>query len=152
VFLLWHKLIDGRWLCEKEYYYNGRKEIKQKTDEEYCNDLFEFLGDIRISGMIVDPSAASFIEALKRRGVVVIPAKNAVVDGIRFTAGLINTERILFRPCCTNTIQEFSVYSWNPDTEEDTVIKENDHAMDAMRYFCYTHLAVSKIRTPKLRG
>jgi phage terminase large subunit len=102
--------------------------------------------------MIVDPSAASFIEALKRRGVAVIPAKNAVVDGIRFTAGLINTERILFRPCCTNTIQEFSVYSWNPDTEEDTVIKENDHAMDAMRYFCYTHLAVSKIRTPKLRG
>ena len=152
VFLLWHKLTDGRWLCEKEYYYSGRKEIKQKTDEEYCDDLIKFLDGISLSGMFVDPSAASFIEALKRRGIVVIHAKNAVVDGIRFTGGLINTERILFRPCCTNTIQEFGVYSWNPDTEEDEVIKENDHAMDAMRYFCYTHLAVSKIRTPKLRG
>lgn len=152
VFLLWHKITDGRWLCEKEYYYSGRKEIKQKTDEEYCDDLFKFLDGIHINGMIVDPSAASFIEALKRRGVVVIPAKNAVVDGIRFTSGLINRQQLLFRPCCKHTIEEFCVYSWNPDAEEDTVIKENDHTMDAMRYFCYTHLAVSKIRTPKLRG
>ena len=105
-----------------------------------------------ISGIIVDPSAASFIAALRKRGFVVIAAKNAVVDGIRFTGGLINRSQILFRPCCKNTIQEFSVYSWNPDTEEDTVIKENDHAMDAIRYFCYTHLATIKVGTPKLRG
>jgi PBSX family phage terminase large subunit len=152
VFLLWHKIQDGRWLCEKEYYYSGRKEVKQKTDDEYCDDLIKFLDGIHISGIIVDPSAASFIAALRKRGFVVIAAKNAVVDGIRFTGGLINRSQILFRPCCKNTIQEFSVYSWNPDTEEDTVIKENDHAMDAMRYFCYTHLATSKVGTPKLRG
>ncbi len=151
VFLLWHKIADGRWLCEKEYYYSGRKEVKQKTDEEYVNDLFTFIGDIYISGMIVDPSAASFIAALRKRGITVIPANNAVLDGVRFTAGLLNTQKLLFRPCCKNTITEFSVYSWNPDTEEDEVIKENDHCMDAMRYFCYTHLATSKVGTAKIR-
>lgn len=152
VFLLWHKIQDGRWLCEKEYYYSGRKEIKQKTDEEYCDDLIKFLDGIHISGIIVDPSAASFIAALRKRGFVVIAAKNAVIDGIRFTGGLINRGLLLFRPCCKNTIQEFSVYSWDPDTEEDTVIKTDDHAMDAMRYFAYTHLAITKVGTSKLRG
>lgn len=152
VFLLWHKIQDGRWLCEKEYYYSGRKEIKQKTDEEYCDDLIKFLDGIHISGIIVDPSAASFIAALRKRGFVVIAAKNAVIDGIRFTSGLINRGLLLFRPCCKNTIQEFSVYSWDPDTEEDTVIKTDDHAMDAMRYFAYTHLAIPKVGTLKLRG
>jgi PBSX family phage terminase large subunit len=152
VFLLWHKIQDGRWLCEKEYYYSGRKEIKQKTDEEYCDDLIKFLDGIHISGIIVDPSAASFIAALRKRGFVVIAAKNAVIDGIRFTGGLINRGLLLFRPCCKSTIQEFSVYSWDPDTEEDEVIKKDDHAMDAMRYFAYTHLAIPKIGTSKLRG
>lgn len=152
VFLLWHKIQDGRWLCEKEYYYSGRKEIKQKTDEEYCDDLIKFLDGIHISGIIVDPSAASFIAALRKRGFVVIAAKNSVIDGIRFTSGLINRGLLLFRPCCKSTIQEFSVYSWDPDTEEDEVIKKDDHAMDAMRYFAYTHLAIPKVGTSKLRG
>ncbi len=147
VFLLWHKLVDGRWLCEKEYYYSGRKEIKQKTDEEYCDDLKKFIGDIHINGMIIDPSAASFIAALRKRGITVIQAKNSVLDGIRFTASLLNKNMLLFRPCCKNTITEFSVYSWKPDTVEDEVIKDNDHCMDAMRYFCYTHLATSKVGT-----
>ena len=152
VFLLWHKLQDGRWLCEKEYYYSGRQEIRQKTDEQYCDDLIKFLDGIKINGMFVDPSAASFIAALRKRGIVVYHAKNAVLDGIRFTATLLNKGSILFRPGCKNTIQEFSLYSWKPDTTEDEVIKENDHCMDAMRYFCYTHLATSKVGTSKIRG
>lgn len=152
VFLLWHKLQDGRWLCEKEYYYSGRQEIRQKTDEQYCDDLIKFLDGIKINGMFVDPSAASFIAALRKRGIVVYHAKNAVLDGIRFTATLLNKGSILFRPGCKNTIQEFSLYSWKPDTTEDEVIKENDHCMDALRYFCYTHLATSKVGTSKIRG
>ena len=152
VFLLWHKLQDGRWLCEKEYYYSGRQEIRQKTDEQYCDDLIKFLDGIKINGMFVDPSAASFIAALRKRGIVVYHAKNAVLDGIRFTATLLNKGGILFRPGCKNTIQEFALYSWKPDTTEDEVIKENDHCMDALRYFCYTHLATSKVGTSKIRG
>lgn len=152
VFLLWHKTTDGRWICEREYYYSGRTEIRQKTDEQYCDDLETFLAGIKIQGMIVDPSAASFIAALRKRGFTVIHAKNSVLDGIRFTATQLNKKRILFRPCCKNTILEFNLYSWKPDTADDDVIKENDHAMDAMRYFCYTHLATEKVGTSKIRG
>ena len=157
VFLLWHRLKDGRWLCEKEYYYSGRAEIRQKTDEQYCDDLMKFLDGIRINSMIVDPSAASFIAAIRKRGISVIAAKNSVNDGIRFTASLLNKDQLLFRPCCKHTIEEFQLYSWkipNPGQimAQDEVIKENDHCMDAMRYFCYTVLAVNKVGTSKLRG
>ena len=158
VFLLWHKMKDGRWLCEREYYYSGRQEIRQKTDEQYCDDLIKFLDGVRISGMIVDPSAASFIAALRKRGIVVFHANNKVLDGIRFTATLLNTGKILFRPCCKNTIEEFNLYSWKPvantqgkDEREDEVIKQYDHCMDALRYFCYTHLAANKVGTAFIR-
>lgn len=51
----------------KEYHYDGRKNNKQKTDQEYLEDLREFIGDIKgFKGVIVDPSAASFIALLKR--------------------------------------------------------------------------------------
>ena len=30
------------------------------------------------------------------------------------------------------------MYRWDEEKNEDTVIKENDHAMDDIRYFCNT--------------
>ena len=160
VFLLWHMTADGRWICEKEYYYSGRQEIRPKTDEQYCDDLIRFIEGIEINGMIVDPSAASFITALRNRGIIVIPARNDVKNGIRETATHLNLGTLLFRPCCKNTIAEFSLYSWKegPDKDSnrndvnDEVIKKNDHCMDAMRYFVYTQLAVNVVGTSKLRG
>lgn len=140
VFLLWHKLKDGRWLCEKEYYYSGREKSVQKTDEQYCDDLEAFLNGIKINAIIVDPSAASFITALKKRNYKVMKAKNDVINGIHFTASLLNDDKILFRSCCSNLIREFGLYAWKPDGAKDEVIKENDHCCDALRYFCYTHL------------
>lgn len=44
-FLLWEKAKDGRWICTKEYYYDGRLKGVQKTDEEYAEDMIEFIGD-----------------------------------------------------------------------------------------------------------
>ena len=161
VFLLWHKIKDGRWLCEREYYYSGRESIRQKTDEQYCDDLISFLDGIRIKAMFVDPSAASLITALRKRGIVVINARNDVKNGIKETATRLNKGQILFRPCCKHTIDEFYLYSWKPQPSkddqkrndiDDEVIKQHDHCMDALRYFVYTHLATSKVGTSKLRG
>ena len=146
VFLLWHKLKDNKWLLEKEYYYSGRETNIQKTDEQYCDDLEAFLDGVSIKAIIVDPSAASFIAALKKRGYVVNKAKNDVIQGIRFTASVIKQNVIIIRSCCVNTIREFGLYVWNQDAAQDEVIKENDHAMDAFRYFCYTHLAANKAK------
>lgn len=85
-FGLWG-LCAGVWYKVKEYHYDGRKNNKQKTDQEYLEDLREFIGDIKgFKGAIVDPSAASFIALLKKNRIKVIKAKNDVIEGIRNVA------------------------------------------------------------------
>ena len=147
VFLLWCKNRQGKWICTKEYYYSGREEVTQKTDTEYADDLKEFLGDIKPKAIIIDPSAASFIAELKKRGYRIKKAKNDVIDGIRFVASLLNKEMIAFSMDCNNTILEFNSYVWDIKASakgEDKPIKQHDHAMDAVRYFCYTVLFKGK--------
>ena len=141
VFLMWQKAVDGRWICVKEYYYDGRKSGKQKTDEEYADDLVEFTNSKNIKSIIVDPSAASFIACIKKRKFIVKKAKNEVIDGIRFTGSLLKNNRIAFAVQCINTQKEFGSYIWDEKAAkygEDKPVKEHDHAMDAVRYFCNT--------------
>lgn len=141
VFLLWQSGSDDKWYCIDEYYYSGRAESTQKTDDEYANDLEKFIGDRKIEAVIVDPSAASFIALLRKRNIKVIKARNDVLDGIRFTGTLLNTGKIFFLKKCENTIKEFGSYIWDSkacERGEDKPIKQHDHAMDAVRYFCYT--------------
>ncbi len=143
VFLLWCKNTKGKWICIKEYYYSGRDEDSQKTDGEYADDLKEFLGDIKPKAIIIDPSAASFIAELRKRGYKIKKARNDVLDGIRYVASLLNQEKIAFSEDCKNTILEFNSYIWDIKASkrgEDKPIKQHDHAMDAVRYFCYTIL------------
>ena len=147
VFLLWQKGKDGIWYCTKEFYYSGRDEKKQKTDKEFTDELEEFTKGFKIKKIIVDPSAASFIAELKQRGFRIKKAKNDVIDGIRFVGSLLNEEKIQFSKECVNTLKEFNSYIWDvkaTDRGEDKPVKTNDHAMDAVRYFCYTI-----IRKPK---
>lgn len=140
VFLLWEKNIKGQWICTKEYYYSGKEKGEQKTDSEYVADLKKFLNGISAK-IIVDPSAASFIAELKRNGFSVKKARNNVLDGIRFVATQLNECNILFSDKCENTIKEFASYVWDikaAERGEDKPTKQNDHAMDAVRYFCFT--------------
>lgn len=39
---------------------------------------------------------------------------------------------------CVDAIREFGLYRWDDKGEVDKPIKENDHAMDDIRYFCAT--------------
>lgn len=122
----------------KEYYYDGRNKKRQLTDDEYCEEVKALAGDLEISRVIVDPSAASFITALKRRGYRVQQADNAVLDGIRRTAAYLKSGNIKIHRSCVDSIREFGLYRWDEKQSEDRVIKENDHAMDDIRYFCNT--------------
>lgn len=135
---LW-QLRNGKAVMLKEYYYDGRKQKRQKTDEEYADDLEAFAEGYQIERVIVDPSAASFKETLRRRGkFAVMDANNAVLDGIRLTGSLLLAGRILFDAGCENTFDEFGSYCWDEKKETDAVVKESDHAMDMIRYFVYT--------------
>lgn len=140
-FGLWGKY-KGKWYKVKEYYYSGRDEAKQKTDEEFYQDLEEFIGDINVKAVIVDPSAASFITTIRKHGKYkVIHAINDVLDGIRNVATALNEELIFYNDCCINTFREFFSYVWDDkaaERGEDKPVKQNDHCMDSDRYFVNT--------------
>ena len=129
----------------KEYYYNGREKAKQRTDEEYCDDIEELAKGYNIRQVIVDPSAASFITALRKRQFSVRKANNDVLDGIRRTAVYLQNGNIKIHRSCADSIAEFGLYRWDDKAATDTPIKENDHAMDEIRYFSNTILK-NKVR------
>ena len=144
VFLLWNKGNNGKWYCVREYYYSGRAKGKQKTDGEYADDFEKWLDGVPIRAVIVDPAAASFIAELRKRGYRVLKADNDVEDGIREVASMLNMGLLVFCDTCINTIMEFGSYIWDEKAAqqgEDRPVKENDHAMDAVRYFVYTILS-----------
>lgn len=132
------------WYAIAEYYYSGRSTNNPLTDEQYYEALEALTADVPQNEyakptLIIDPSAASFIATVQsRKRFKVRKADNAVLDGIRRTASALSSRRILFNDCCVNTIAEFGQYAWDDRATSDAVIKENDHAMDAVRYFVNT--------------
>ncbi|PFR93572.1 PBSX family phage terminase large subunit [Priestia megaterium] len=142
-FGLWG-LFAGVWYKVKEYHYDGRKNNKQKTDQEYLEDLREFIGEVKgLKGVIVDPSAASFIALLKKNRIKVIKAKNDVLEGIRNVANALVNNLIKYNNTCIETFREYASYVWDEKAAnrgEDAVVKQNDHQMDGDRYFVNTVL------------
>ena len=135
-------LSKGVWYRFEEFYYSSRLEGRQLTDEEYYEKLTEFVGNLKIEAIIIDPSAASFIQCIRRHGKFnVIPAKNDVTGGIRKVQSAFRKGQILISPVCKASIKEFSLYRWDEGSGKDTPKKENDHAMDEIRYFVQTILS-----------
>ena len=142
VFLLWQRTRDGsRWVCRREYYWDGRKNLRQKTDGEYAEDLLDLLGGTRPRAVVVDPSAVSFLTELRQRGLHVLAGDNRVADGIRAVGQLLQRDELGFAAGCTHTIREFRAYVWDEQAAgagTDRPVKDNDHCMDAVRYFVMT--------------
>lgn len=125
----------------KEFYYDGKSTCIQKTDSEYYDDLVALTDGVFVEDIIIDPSASSFIAEIRRHGMFnVLKANNDVIEGIRTTGTYIKDMKIKVHSSCTNTIKEFGLYSWDDRKTQDSIIKEFDHAMDSIRYFCYTKL------------
>jgi len=139
----------GKWYRIADSYYDGRKQ-NPRTDEEHYRELERLVAEnikmqnpfAAVQAVIVDPSAASFIQTIKRHGRFrVKPAENDVVEGIRNTATELNAKRLLFCDCCHNIFEEFRAYVWDKKASErgeDKPVKQSDHAMDDMRYFVNT--------------
>ena len=131
----------GRAVRIREYYHSGRETGRMRTDEEYYRELENLAGELPVECVVVDPSAASFIATVRSHGwFSVRKAKNDVLNGIRLVAEMLRKGVVQFSPACKDTIREFALYSWEENGEMDRVRKENDHAMDDIRYFCATVL------------
>lgn len=130
---------NGVWYRIDEYYFDSREQGVQRTDEEHYRALCELVGDRRVTVVAADPSAASFIEVIRRHGrFAVRPADNQVVNGIRRVSQALKDGRIKICANCRAARREFSQYRWDTARRGDVPVKEHDHAMDDIRYFVTT--------------
>lgn len=137
---------------EDEFFYDSRKHQRQKTDAEYGMDLKKFITNKNINAIYIDPSAASFKAELLKQGFDnVFDAENEVVDGIRLVSTYLGEGTMKICRKCTNLIQEFQSYVWDAKSAKtgiDKPLKENDHALDALRYAMFTHFFGKSALTP----
>jgi hypothetical protein len=82
VFLLIGKE-DNRYYVLREYYYNARKESRQKTVTAYSQDLKDFMEGLYYAPVYVDPSATPLIAQLEEDGIYPQQADNSVLDGFK---------------------------------------------------------------------
>lgn len=139
--ILWGRRA-GVWYAIREYYHSGRESREQKTDDDYWQAYIELTNGLRISRLIIDPSAASFIVLARRRGAPVMDADNDVLDGIRETSTAMQRGRIKVSRQCKQLALEAQGYMWDAkkakEQGEERPVKANDHLMDALRYFVRT--------------
>ena len=122
----------------KEYHWDSHKRGRQKTDSEYVSDLRDFIGDLTIRAICVDPSATSFKAECKKQQIWnVIDADNDVLDGIRDISNYLSKDQLKVAAGCLNLRKEFSSYMWDANAQlrgEDRPIPKHDHSLDALRY------------------
>lgn len=124
------------WWVVNEFYYDSRKEKRQRTDNEHAVELKKFINNKRYKNIIVDPSAASFKAELRKTLLKPtetdkeINADNQVLNGIRLVMDLLVKHRLFISPKCVNLIRELNSYIWDSKASErgvEKVVKENDH-------------------------
>lgn len=124
----------------RELYYNGGSN-RRVDNEAYYKMLCGLIGDYPIQYIVIDPSASSMVETIQKYGrYMVVKADNDVLNGIQDVTKFLNAGCLSFHKDCIKTFEEFESYSWDEDSPEDAIIKENDHSMDQIRYFCRTVL------------
>lgn len=150
--LLWGKY-EGVWYAYKGYYYSGRKEGHQKTDEDYADEIDLLTDEIELQygqkiEVIIDPSASSMKATLRKRGrYKVRDADNDVDDGLRETSTALQKGLVKIYPDIKDFWKEIAGYVWDNNKEEkERPIKENDHYMDALRYWVKTKRIAMKRR------
>lgn len=123
-------------LTKKWYLY---RELKQS-----CLDYDQIHKHLELesSMIIADPSEKGAIETLKRRGLPLMGAENAVMPGIISVQGAFKNEEIIIFDDLVYILDELSTYQWKKSKDSETIldqpVKVNDHCMDALRYFYFT--------------
>lgn len=130
----------------REYRWDSRVKMNQKTDAEYVKDMIAFIGPAGSCdhAIVVDPSAVSFITALQVEGFFVKSADNDVLNGIMRLSSLIGQGRLRIHESCTGLISEMEGYSWDDKSVNGGVekpLKIRDHGPDALRYYINTCLS-----------
>lgn len=130
----------------REYRWDSRTKMSQKTDAAYVKDMVAFIGEASSCDhvIVVDPSAVSFITALQVEGFFVKPANNDVLSGIMKLSSIIGKGRLKIHESCTGLIAEMEGYAWDEKSINggaEKPLKVRDHGPDALRYYINTCLS-----------
>ncbi len=122
---------DNNYYVTREWYHT------QKTTPEIIEIAKTFGGN----KYYPDPAEPDRIEEMRRAKLNVREVSKDVEAGINAVRELFKTKRLFIHASCINLIQEIETYSYpdkKPDhNENEAPIKENDHALDALRYVIY---------------
>lgn len=130
---------NGRMLVCDEWVFDSRQEGRRLTDEEIYDGVKEWLDGRNVDRWVIDPSATSMRELIDRKGEFwCVPADNRVNRGIQMVTLALNAGQLRIDPRCRTLFSELGMYRWDDRAGEDKVVKEFDHALDAMRYGCVT--------------
>jgi PBSX family phage terminase large subunit len=122
---------DARYFVTEEWYKRGQ------TDAQVA----DYVAALKANEVYPDPASASGCEELRQRGVNirdVLKNADSIRNGINTVRELFKSNRLYIHRDCVNLIMELETYAYpdkKPDhNEEEKPIKENDHALDALRY------------------
>ena len=122
---------DNKFFVSQEWYKTGRTEVQ----------IAEYVVGQKFNKVYPDPENPSAIEVLNQKGVSVsevIKGKDSVQSGINKVRELLKSNRLFIHKSCVNLISELETYSYPEKkadhSEAENPIKENDHALDALRY------------------
>jgi len=126
------------WICN-EVLYIEREAYALGCDLDRTAELFDTVPRARDYTIRADNSRPETISFMQSRGYPKIVAcekwPGSVEDGI---AHIRSYERVVIHPRCTQTAQEFRLYSYKVDRLTGDVLPDlkpgNDHTIDALRY------------------
>ena len=126
-----------------EYYGPNPTDAPRRVSEhaEAIMDGAAAVADIPVWRAIIDPSAVA-LRAELRRFTAVRNADNSVVEGIQTTQSWLDSGRMrIARGAAPELEREMATYAWDEGAQDrgvDKPVKADDHACDALRYYCYT--------------
>ena len=136
-------------------YIDGGPEQINKSDKELCDQLVPYAKNHSTTVCIIDPNAASFDLELRkhaRRTFAIRRGYRPVLPGIRMTQNALETGKVVISPNATDLLDEMDSYAWDPE-KDDTPIKSNDHACDALRYVVAdemrSEMSINQVRLPR---
>lgn len=131
------KDFDNNYWVVDEYYERG------KTTNELVEILQQRQQKFSLNFLYPDPAEPDRIEEINRSGLTCREVSKDIAAGVDRVRALFKGNRIRILASCTNLIWELETYHY-PDTREgrneyELPVKENDHAVDALRYALFSN-------------
>ena len=126
--LLLGRTVGDEWVVLEEKY------LPKTTLSEIHKAFIQIMLDKRIKNIYLDPSALALKDKLKENGIFNFrDANNSVKEGIQLVYDYFTSDRLFISEKCINLKGELFTYCYKKDGSDD-VVKEHDHACDALRY------------------